>query len=258
AMYAHLLRLFMGQDPDTYFPRFSAVLDRHGPKMDRIERVNIFGFLINFFTQQDRKGVPGSQKRLFDTYKEMVAQDLVFGLSRFSYRIAFNITTLACKLKAIDWTTDFLPQIREKIPAPDGENLFHYGSAYLEFARENYSAARRKLIFVQFEDPIDRLSFDVLSIRIAYESRDSDLFDAVHARLTRRLYRKAEVSDRIRRPIHNFLRVVQPMFDLQHTSPTPAELDRIKEMLENAETITGREWLEAKFSYLCGINPNKN
>lgn len=249
-IYFHILKLLTGSEITLHFPALETLFMKHGGRISRIERMNIFGFLTNYLYLMDRKGDPQSLPALFRSFKVMHEQDLIFGAGAFSVVMVRNITGVGARMGEIAWTHAFLNEARQKLPKPENENAFHYGSAYLAFAEGNYPEARKSLAKVEYADAFYRLANDNLLLRISYETQDSELFFSVNATLNRHLYRKEAISPRIRKALQSLLKAMLVLFELRWGTFDRESFEEAKHMIESFEDVFNRDWLRAKIAEL--------
>lgn len=253
-IYYHILKLLGGSDINLHFPKLEGLFMKHGGRISRIERMNIFGFLTNYLYLMDRKGNPKSLSALFRSFKVMHEQNLVFGSGAYSVVMVRNITGVGARMGEVAWTSTFLKEAREKLPSPENENAFQYGSAYLAFTEGNYAEARKSLSRVEYADAFYRLANDNLLLRISYETKDSELFYSVHATLSRHLYRKEAISPRIRKALQSLLKAMLALYELRWGTFGKNSFEEAKNMIESFEDVFNRDWLRAKIAELEQIH----
>jgi hypothetical protein len=250
----HILKLLTGAEINTHFPALESQFKQHGGRISRIERMNIFGFLTNYLFWLDRKGDPKSLPALFRSFKVMHEQDLIFGAGAFSVVMVRNITGVGARMGEVPWTSAFLKEAQTKLPSPENENAYQYGSAYLAFTEGKYPEARKKLAQVEYADPFYRLANDNLLLRISYETKDTELFYSVNATLNRHLYRKEGISPRIRKALQSLLKAMMVLFELRWGTFDPDAFADARRMIESFEDVYNRDWLRAKIAELEKIH----
>lgn len=249
-IYYQLLSLICGRDPQFHSDSLKKAMKAHGSKIERIERINVFGLQINYFLAASRHGKTGALREVFSLYQQMVAENLIFGMGVFSINSARNILSIGVRLGELDWTQGFLETAKGKLPDEESEKFYRYGVANLHFAAGKYGEAKKMLALAVSKDPFYKLAHDNLLLRICYEEGDTDLFYTVYAALNRHLYRKEGISKNYRASLQNLLKLIEPMFEIRWGQVNPERLTQLLEFADSCNMLANRDWVEKHLNSL--------
>jgi hypothetical protein len=257
-IYYHLLKLFIVGGQESTRQQIQESMATFGDTIDATERMNVHGLMINYFLQQGRNGDIDSLHRALQTYKEMDRNGLLMDAGQFTVSHVKNAVALSARLGEITWAREFLERMREHIASSEGENLYLYSAAYLDFAERKYSDAKRRLSQFDFLDPFYKVSHDGLLLRIGFETHDPDLFYTIHATLNRHTYRQSTISPSFRKSIQNLLKIILPLYDLRWNPQPKTSLPQLRTLLASFKTIANLDWVHAKLHELEALQPKSH
>ena len=249
-MFDHLLYLLQGHSRNEHLPQILDILEQHGDRFSKIERINIYGYLQNYFTQGMLRGEADALPSLFELYRDMDRYGLVFGQGDFSGHLFRNIVVIGCRLSELEWTSQFLEQNRKAIAKELGGTALAYGEAYLEFYKGRYSASMKRLQQLEFVDPFYRTGHQVLLLRNYYELGEFELLESLGRTFRRFLNRTDTMSESHKEKNRNFLSVLHQLAKAKEKGPDPVQIQKIAALLELEGELTDRTWLGEKLREL--------
>jgi hypothetical protein len=249
-IFNHLVLLLQGHSKKEHLPPLMELLDHHGHQLARVELINAFGNLQNYFTQRLLRGDKSALSSLFEVFQKMDGHGIIFGQGEFSGHTFRNIVVIGCRLSELEWTSTFLEKNRNAISDELGGNALGYSEAYLDFYRADYPSALKKLHQLEFVDPFYRTGHQVLMLRIHYEQDDYESLEALSRTFRRFLNRTDSVSENQKTQNRNFISVLHQLAKTKEKGTTKTRLQKIKEMLETGGEVTDRTWLNEKLKEL--------
>lgn len=251
-IFFHLLHLLRGGDQLVHLPQLFALLKDNEGQIPKVELINIYGHLQNYFTQQVHKGMTGALEHLVDIYQQLDHADLIFGRGEISERLIRNITISGCRLGNLDWVTDFLNRHERKIQRSVGTDTLHYAKGYAAFYRQDYPQSLKHLTKMELKDPFYRTGHQVLLMRIYYELADWEPLIHLMGAFRRYLNRNKQFSDKQKNLNRNFLSILKKLVQARTRGrrPTPAIIRKIEEKMSSFSEITDQIWLTDKIEEL--------
>jgi uncharacterized protein Smg (DUF494 family) len=249
-IFNHLLHLLQGHPWKEHLPPLMELLDHHGQQLARVELINAFGNLQNYFTQRLLRGDKSALSSLFEVYQKMDGHGIIFGQGEFSGHTFRNIVVIGCRLSELEWTSTFLENNRKAISSELGGNALSYSEAYLDFYRADYSNALKRLHQLNFVDPFYRTGHQVLMLRIHYEQENYQSLEALSRTFRRYLNRTDSISENQKNQNRNFISVLHQLAKTKEKGTTTSRLQKIKDMLEMGGEVTDRTWLNEKLKDL--------
>ncbi len=249
-LYSHLLRLLLGEDTENQFLQLREIVREHGPWLERVEQQNVYGLLINHCLFSSSRGKAGYLETAFEVYQEVVALGLLWGEDAFTAQNYKILISIGVRLGNISWTRNFLEETFEKLPVKWRDDLYHYGCAYLDFAKGAYKEAKRHLLQVEFHDWYYRTSHQNLLMRIYYETNDFESFDSLAQSFQRYLNRSTDISDGLKASLVNLIRFCRKLFDLREKKGEEKGRLALAHEVEGCPHLQNRDWVLAKIQEL--------
>lgn len=246
AIFFNLLQLLLGKS--VGHSPVLGLLATHAMEMSSVERLNIYGLLINHYFEQQRQRVPGSLATVFEIFQEMHRQDLIFGLGASTESTIRTIIQVGIRLQEMDWLRGFLNEVHERLPKADRERMYRYGTALLDFGEGKFLEAKRHLAHLEITSSAERLYHDNLYMRICYETHDRDGLEVISSVLLRHLYRKEQIAESTKRAAINLAKAVMALFDLRWSPAPKMDLEQVRAYIDTLQPISHLDWIQAKLS----------
>jgi len=252
-IYYHLLCLLREDRTTEHRNAIWHFLKVHGDQIDKIELMNVYGYLQNHFTHRLLKGDEHAYEELFAVFKELDRHNLIFGRGNPTMHLIRNITVTSCRLNKFDWIRNFLQTHRTEIDDELGVHALSFSMAYLEFSCGNYKSALGHLQQVEFTDPFYRTGHQTLLLRIYYELDDFITLETLSATFRRYLNRNLLLSNTQKNLLRNFISVIRQLAKGKEFGLNPRLKAKIRHMLDGFTSVTDRIWLEQKFKELTEV-----
>lgn len=252
-MYYHLLCLLREEREKIHRDSIWQLLEVHADQMDKIELMNVYGYLQNHFTHLLLKGDHNAYQELFTVFQELDRHNLIFGRGNPTMHLIRNITVTSCRLNKMDWIRNFLQTHQTEIEEELGVHALSFSMAYLEFSCDNYQSALGHLQQVEFIDPFYRTGHQMLLLRIYYELNEFISLETLSATFRRYLNRSPLLSSTQKNLLRNFISVIRQLAKGKESGLDPRLKAKIRQMLDEFTSVTDRIWLEQKFNELIEV-----
>jgi hypothetical protein len=239
----YYLTLMMQREPEgaSYYFQLIYFLDRYKDILPDEEAINLYSFAINFCNRQYKTGAESFLREMFNLFRQMLRQDLVFanpGTSLIYYK---NIVTIGLKLEEFAWTERFIRDHKAELAEEHRESMANYSLALLCFQQEKYGQCTRHLLQVDFVDEFNRLNYYILLLKTYYESDEAEsLLSLCNTALTY-IRRNKSLSANNRTAYRNFVRFVRTMANIRYNgSKIKADLEA---EIAASKLLVERQWL---------------
>lgn len=250
AIYFHLLRLYVAEDPNENLENLDKLLDKFREQLDPNEVINIYTIWFNYLNQQYRAGAKEGLRKIFELYKKMITLSCFFELGSFSAKHFLNVSCIATNLKEFEWAKSFLDENEVKLVDPWRQSIFAYCYGFWLFSQGLYTEAKLQLLDVEMLDTSLKIMSQLLLLKIYFESNDFEGMESIRMALKTFLYRNKEMTKVNKLSVSNFLRFSSRIFNYKNGPRSSNALAKLALEISNCEPIQSRSWLEHKLEEL--------
>ncbi len=147
----------------------------NSPEIEIEEKKELYGYLQNFTIKQINKGNRKFLNHLFEIYKEIIQNGVIYSdghLSEWKYK---NVITAGCRLNKMEWTRQFIENYKDKLKPSSRENAYKFNLAAYHNFNGNHNETLNILRDVQFSDIYYHLDTNVLLIKTYFALGEHDL-----------------------------------------------------------------------------------
>ncbi len=246
-LYHQILTMMVFQEAPDHYHQFRVSLNAlSGFEADR---KTLFQYAQNYCIQRANRGDTSYLQELFELYQQMLKEGMLYEQDELSMSDIKNIVSLGVRLKAYDWTRDFLQEQQEHFPLANRQAVIQYNTAYLVEAEGKPSEALRLLRGVEFEDIFYQLGARIILVKCFYQKRDLEGLEATIHAFSTWLRRNKQVSTYQRKVHLNLLRFIRKIaflrakLDLYSSTEQQNQLDRLQNKIEAIREITNIGWI---------------
>jgi hypothetical protein len=233
-------------DPDDK-NHYQFLLDLLDVNRERFSREELFGMYIhakNYCIIKINKGEIEYTRELFDFYRIILKNRIIFidgFLTQWDFK---NIVTLGLRLEEFDWTQEFMNQYRENLDPAYRDNVWSFNMANLEHHRGNYGRTLDLLQEVEFTDMYYHLDAKTLLLKTYYETAEWDSLQSLIDAFKVYLKRSKTLPSFYRTVYGNLVRFTQKL--LRYRRGRKVDLDQLSQEIEECKEIANIPWLRAK------------
>ncbi len=202
---------------------------------DKEEEQEIMTYLLNFCAYNIRKGDFSYVEESLNLYKEaLLANRLDFHLTENRF---FNIVTIACGVKDVDWADYFIDTYAHKMKTPEGKDMVLLSKVRVFIQRKKYEEALSNLVHIKsklFHTEKKRRAFQLKCLVELKEN--SELILNYCSNFLLYLKRDKFSSQEDKLSLINFIKVVQK---LQKKVPKQDIVD----FVDNTSSIAFKNWI---------------
>lgn len=101
------------------------------------EQRGMYVFAQNYCIKRINQGDSNALNDIFELYKLMVDNELIFEGNYVSQPDFKNIVTTGLRLGEVEWVNGFIEEFREKLNPEFSENAYTYSMAWIHFTKKN-------------------------------------------------------------------------------------------------------------------------
>lgn len=257
AIYVTLTQLLREDSKKDHFKKLQEQLQRYPDALPETERKTAYNFLLNYCIRQINRGQTQYYQAVFDIYQELLSAGLLLQdgyLTQWTYT---NIITTASRLKAWEWTADFINTYREQLPSKDRYNAYHYNLSALRYERGQYDEALQGLHQIEFTDAFYQLAAKTIQLKIYYRQQETEAFQALVFASKQFVVRNRQLSTTKKQAYLNFLKLIRRLYDLRLHQPYwnsakwEQRRQQLQERLENAKyAANNKDWVRGELEGL--------
>jgi hypothetical protein len=244
-IYYQILMTLMESENEEHFRRLRELLLKNEKSFSKSELREMYQYVLNYCIKKINTGNLSYQKELFETYKVIIANDVILLNHYFPQWDFKNIVTISCRLKEYSWAEKFIYSYKDKIKPDERQNAFVYNLAYLNFHKGKYSDVRNLLQKVEFTDLYYQLDTKVILLKILYELEDEEGFE-YHINAFRTYLKRNKLISDYQRQIYTNL--IKYTFRLMRGSMNAKKVNALKSEIEANPQVADLQWLQRKIA----------
>jgi len=243
SIYYRILMTLLHSEDERHFTTLQTLLLDHENKITATELRDMYQYVLNYCIKKINLGNLGYQHTLFDTYKTILNNRVIFVngyLSQWDFK---NICTISFRLRDYEWAGMFIEKYSQFIRTSDRENAFLYNKASLHFHLGEFSKSLNLLQKVDFTDLYYQIATRAMILKIYYELDDHEAL-RYHLQAFKIFLNRNKLVSAYQRTIYsNLLRYT---WKLVRNQTSKAKLQQLgKEIAENRSTAD-LQWLLKK------------
>ncbi|MCI5058365.1 MAG: hypothetical protein MRY83_19795 [Flavobacteriales bacterium] len=190
-------------------------------------------------------------EELYKIYKYQLEEEINVENNKMRISDFKNIATLGIRLKDLDWVRHFTNEHKDKLDLRYQQSAEAYNLARIDFYKEEYSAARKKLVNVEYADIHYELGSRALLIKIYFETTDSELMLQNLNSLKLFVRRSRLISDYQKRIYLNFLKCIHKMNRLIDGDKRVTET--LDHLIYEDKAIADYTWVRKKYEEIKSL-----
>ena len=243
-------------DVEKYYEDLIAFLNDNFDLIGNDEAVGLYDYAKNYCIKKINSGKSIYLQKLFEVYRSLINNGLIYQGSYMSQWDYKNIVTVATRLKAFEWCLEFIEEQKAKLDPQHRENAYTYNLAMYHYSCGNYEGTMELLRDVEFTDVYYNLGGKTTLMKTYYELNEMEAFFGMIDSFKAYLKRNKLISEYQYKVNSNLLRFAQKLAKLKRDkdflsgSKFGKELKGISEKIETTSEITNIDWLKEKVEEL--------
>lgn len=250
-IYYQILMTLFYSDDEQHFLKLQVSLVQQEEKITSDELRDIYQYVLNYCIKKINLGNLEYQNKLFDTYKTILNNKVIFVdnyLSQWDFK---NICTISFRLKEFVWAGQFIDQYHQFIKTADRENAFTYNKAYLHFHKGEFNISLGLLQQVNFTDLYYQIDTRAMLLKIYFELNDHEAL-RYHLQAFKIFLNRNKLISVYQRTIYSNL--VKFTTKLIANQTRKAKLQILQKEIKETPSTADQQWLLKKTMELSKIN----
>lgn len=243
-LFYNIVKMLSSEDGENYFPTVRKLLRECNGLLPKTPIYQAYLYTVNFCSKNIKKGEEKYREEVFEVYKEMLEQDLLFFIPIINNINFKNLVSVSLKLQQYDWAEKFILANKHKLDPRYQEGVSSFCLANLYFEKEEYKKAQKFLNRVDFIDPFYRINHDLLLFKIYYERGEVQALFSRTSTFEVYIRRNTSLSQNNKVAYANMVRFVKKLARVKHDGKK--NIASIRQSFEECELLVERKWIEEK------------
>ena len=246
AIYYQILMSLLESENEFHYEQLIKALKIHGQSFSPSEAQEMYDYAQNYCIRKINAGKSQYQSAIFQLYNQQINQDLIKQngtLLEWDYK---NIVTVGCRLKAFDWTLNFIESNKSFLNDQCRANAYNYNLAAYHYAKQDYAEALVLLQKISLKDTYYHLGAKFIQTKIYFEQSEWNALYSLLDSFKIYLLRNREMATDQRKAPLNFIRFTQKLAKLKEKETLQSvstRLPKVKAQLEQCKAIVNVDWL---------------
>lgn len=242
--------MMLSSEEERHYRALRELLSLHHGVFSLEELQDLYDYAQNYCVKQINSGHATFYSDILALYKEMLDRQILLRqgyLTQWSY---INIVTAGIRLKAFEWTEQFVHTYRGQLDPEVQANVFNYSLAALQFEQQEYLAALRTLQGVEFSDAFYHMAAKIIQLKSYYELEEEEALFSLLEASRKYIKRNQQLSTYQKQSNANFLRMIVRLQKLRSkpssSRQTATAAARLLSRIDEQPHLANKEWLQQK------------
>lgn len=248
AIYHTILLTLAEKENEKHFTILKLLLQKHTQQITQKENRDIYAFAQNYCIRKVNTGKTNFLRELFELYKTVLAEKIIFDNTQISHADFKNICAIAIRVNELKWTENFIAEYQFKLPKDLRNNSVNYNTARLHFAKKEHRQAIRLLTQIEFTDVYYHLDSKSLLLKVYYETENFEPLYSLIEAFKIYLKRSKLISDYQRLIYKNLVTYTRKC--ASYKEGKKLDLKLVAKEIETEKNIADIGWLKEKLNEL--------
>lgn len=241
--YYHSYMALVDSDNEIHFKALKKLLLSQNVPLPSAEIKYVCLLAINYCIKRLNMGAENYVQEVFDIYCYGLEHTIWMEQGHLSHSTFKNIATAALRLKAYEWTEQFIQNYGSKLKHTHQKDYSNYVKAKLLFEQGQFSQAQKILVETDLIDLFISLDIKLLLLKIYWKLNELNLLEAHLDSFSVYLNRKKVLA--YHRQIYgNTISVTRKMISVNLNNT--GERKKLQQLILQTKPLTDRPWLLAQ------------
>ncbi|MGB1243324.1 MAG: hypothetical protein ACPG49_12425 [Chitinophagales bacterium] len=246
-----LMLLLLSEDSSHFFRLKSFLQSPISAQVAPNDLHDAYALALNYCTQKIVRGEESYRQEMFDLYKSMISQELLYQGGYLSHRKLKNVVSLGVRLQEFEWTKKILKQYLPYINPTFSELVGHFAWGTIYYYQQEYNKAMPHLLQVSSLDIYYAIDARALLLKSYYELNQTPELLDLEKSFKSFIKSQRELSNSRKNAYIHFVKFLVILYRIQHKQlKSRKSLKVLKEDLESTEIISDKQWLMNKITLL--------
>ncbi|MBC8046736.1 MAG: hypothetical protein H7Y00_08075 [Fimbriimonadaceae bacterium] len=243
-VYYTIILTLIEPDNKQHYNALLLLLEEHKNIFSKEELFDMYVFAKNFCIRKINQGYTDYIRDLFELYKIILNNKIIFrdnSLSQFDYK---NIVYLGLRVEEMDWVKSFIIKYNDYLDPKYRNNAYTYNLASYYYFMKNYDEALTLLRSVEFTDIYYHLDSKSLLLKIYYDQNETEAFFSLVEAFKVYIKRNNLIPTSQKNSYYNMIKFVSKLFKWKLNPKNT--LSHIEEEIENTKPLADINWIRKK------------
>jgi hypothetical protein len=248
-IYLYIYLMLSSENHETYFNDLVPIIKQNESVFLREELRAIYAYPENYCIRRINQGSPSFYQNLFDLYRHIHANGLVFDENKNVQWDFKNFVTIGLRLKEYEWTFEIINAFKDHLPDNIRDNAHAYNLANYYYETGDYKKATKLLNSVEFTDIYYNLDSKAMLLKIYYKVEEEESFYSLVSSFSIYLKRNKLISRDNAEVYENLIRFTKKAFLLKIKLPYQRNKDYFNKIgvfkikINEARRVANINWL---------------
>lgn len=247
--YFLILQMLLDSKEDKNFQELKKFLKSNTQIFPISELKSIYIHLMNYCI--DTKINNGHSEyflELFDIYKTLIDNNIIFDEGELSPSNYKNIITVGCHIEEFDWTENFIQNYTQFLPKKSQDNDLSYNLATVYFHKKDYPKVIEQFRDFEYQNLTYAMGGRQMLLKTYYEMKEYKALDSLLDSYSIYLRRNKMISKEIRQQRMNGIRFTRKLISVAPYDKK--RIEKLKEQITNCKALAAKKWLLEKVEEL--------
>lgn len=210
------------------------------------ELFDMYVYAKNFCIRRINNGATEYIRELFDLYKIILGNRIIFRESYMSQWDYKNIVYLGLRLEEFNWVKNFIQKYNEELDPKSRKNAFTYNMAYYHFFLDNYDETLTLLRSVEFTDVYYHLDSKSLLLKTYYELEETEPFFSLIDAFKVYIKRNSQIPLSQKTNYNNLIKFISKLYKWKLNPKN--NLQKIADEMDHTKPVADIIWLKKKLA----------
>ena len=251
-IYYNIILTLTEPENKQHYDTLLELLKEHKDLFSQDELFDMYVYAKNFSIRKINNGYTEFMKELFNLYKVILGNRIIFRenyLSQWDYK---NIIYLGLRLEEYEWVKGFIHDYNESLDPRYRKNAYTYNMAYYHFFNGEYDETLTMLRSVEFTDVYYHLDSKSLLLKTYYELEATEAFFSLVEAFKVYIKRNKQIPAHQKSNYNNLIKYVTKLYKWK-LNPHK-NLDELAAEMERTKPIADIIWLRKKLEEVRQID----
>lgn len=243
-LYYQIVKMLTFKEGAEHFKKTRTLLRECRELLPRVQIYQAYLYTVNFCSKKIKEGELLYREKVFEVYKEMLEDDLLFSIPIINNINFKNLVSVSLKLKEYVWTEKFILTYKNQLDPKYQEGVSSFCLANLFFEKKEYKKSQKFLNKVDFIDPFYRINHDLLLFKIYYERGEVQALFSRTNTFEVFIRRNTSLSKNNKIAYANMVRFLKKLIRVKHDGKK--NISSIRRAFEACDLMVDRNWIREK------------
>lgn len=245
-IYYNVIQTLTEPDNKVHYQTLLQLLKEYRDIFSKDELFDMYVYAKNFCIRRINNGATEYIRELFDLYKVILENRIIFRDSYMSQWDYKNIVYLGLRLEEYAWVKNFIIKYNDELDPKTRKNAYTYNMANYNFFLSNYDETLTLLRSVEFSDVYYHLDSKSLLLKTYFELEETEPFFSLIDAFKVYIKRNNQIPHTQKNNYNNLIKFISKLYKWKLNPKN--NLQKIADEIEHTKPIADIIWLRKKLA----------